>query len=169
MSGAASEALVPSLSIENFVAQRDAMVERATAAHRLLTEVQAIAEALPAPTTSAGSWFRLSLLTEPERRDFAGDLAGYVKTIDAGCWARLLDLSGLRTFMDATARKAWDENIDKRKVPALTLENVEATFRAMHDNRRDMFERGVVAGVRSEIGADRKLRLYPAEEGAVAS
>lgn len=139
--------LVPSLSIENFIAQRDAMVERAHQARRIIQEIETIAAALPAPTTHHGAWYRLGLLTEPERIDFTHDRGfdNYVKGIDAGCWARLLDLSGLRTFMDAAARKAWDDNIDKRKVPPLTLDNVEATFRAMHDSRREMFERGVIA------------------------
>lgn len=139
--------LVPSLSIETFIAQRDAMVERAHAARKLAQEIKDIAAALPAPTTHHGSWFRLGLHIEPTRSDFTGDFGfdAYIKMIDAGCWSRLLDLSGLRTFMDAKARQAWNENIDKHQVPPLTYENVEATFRALYDTRRDMFERGVVA------------------------
>lgn len=142
---------VPSLSLENFIAQRDAMVERAQQARRALQEIHDIAEALPRPTTYHGSWYRLGLLTEPERFDFIGDRGfdNYVKGIDAGCWARLLDLSGLRTFMDATARAAWDANIDQRNVPPLTIENVEATFQVMHASRREMFERGVIAVFKS--------------------
>jgi hypothetical protein len=138
--------LVPSLSLETFLSQRDAMVERAHAVRRLLLETQAIAAAMP-DIPGSSSWFHLDLYTEPQRFDFASDRGfdAYVKAIDAACWARLLDLSGLRTFMDATARKQWDANISDRKVPALTLENVEATFGAMHASRRDMFERGVVA------------------------
>lgn len=142
--------LVPSLSIENFLQQRDAMVERAREARRLLREVHDLATVLPDVPGSSG-WFRLSLYTEPERREFTEDYGfdNYVKAIDAACWARLLDLSGLRTFMDAAARKAWDENIDKRKVPELTYENVRATFEVMHQSRGDMFERGVVAVFKS--------------------
>lgn len=139
--------LVPSISIENFIAQRDAMVERAMAARKLLQEIHDIASSLPKPTTHHGSWFRLDVFTEPNRRAFieARAFDNYLKAIDAGCWARLLDLSGLRTFMDTKAREAWNENIDKHKVPPLTLENVEATFKVMHAARRDMFERGVIA------------------------
>jgi hypothetical protein len=138
--------LVPSLSLDTFLAQRDAMVERAHRARKLLQEAQAIADAMPT-IPSATSHFWLSLYTEPLRFDFAEDRGfdTYVKAIDAACWARLLDLSGLRTFMDATARRKWDESIADRKVPPLTLENVEATFGAMHASRRDMFERGVIA------------------------
>lgn len=142
--------LVPSVSIDNFLAQRDAMIDRARQARHLLQEIQDIAAAMPSNEKSS-SWFRLRLNTEPERRDFIDDhgFDDYVKAIDAACWARLLDLSGLRTFMDATARKQWDENIDKRKVPELTYENVAATFKVMHASRGDMFERGVVAVFKS--------------------
>lgn len=138
--------LVPSVSVENFLAQRDAMVERARAARTLVQEIESIAGALPA-TATGHSWFRLTLSTEPNRQDFTEDrgFESYVKAIDAACWDRLLDLSGLRTFMDAKMRQEWCESIDKCKVPELTLANVEETFRLLHDTRRDMFERGVVA------------------------
>jgi hypothetical protein len=142
--------LVPSISIDNFLSQRDAMVERVRKARQLLIEVNDIAEAMPT-TPDASSWYRLTLYTEPNRRDFisADAFENYIKAIDAACWARLLDLSGLRTFMDAQARKEWDENIDKCQVPELTCGNVEATFRELHAVRGDLFERGVVAVFKS--------------------
>src|SRR5262249_1168247 len=61
----------------------------------------------------------------------------------------LFSKSGIRTFMDATARQTWDDAIEKQDVPALTIENVTATFAAMYGQRREMFERGVVAVFRS--------------------
>jgi hypothetical protein len=142
--------LVPSLSIDNFLAQRDAMIERAHEVRRLLLEISDIADTMPATTTSS-SWFRLALNTYPAQRDFASEdgFTPYIKAIDAACWARLLDLSGLRTFMDAAARAAWDENIDKQNVPELTFSNVEATFQELYAVRGDMFERGVVAVFKS--------------------
>lgn len=138
--------IVPSLSLDNFLAQRDAMVEQAKVARDAFTKIHTLAGNLPDIPNSSG-WFRLDVYTEPLRYDFASDrgFEAYVQAIDAACWARLLDLSGLRTFMDAEARKKWDKSIADRKVPALTYDNVAATFRAMHAARRDMFERGVVA------------------------
>lgn len=142
--------LVPSLSIENFLSQRDAMVERARSARQLLQELHGIAEAMPT-IPSASSWYRLTLTTEADRREFTSEdgFEGYIRTIDAACWARLLDLSGLRTFMDNQARTEWDENIEKRKVPPLTYENVQATFRELHAVRGELFERGVIAVFKS--------------------
>lgn len=138
--------IIPSLSLDNFIAQRDAMIERARVARHALDELHQIAGALPDIPGSSG-WFRLRLSTEPERLEFTDDRGfdDFVKAIDAACWARLLDLSGLRTFMDAATRKAWDENIHKRKVPELTFDNVKATFEVMHASRGAMFEQGIVA------------------------
>lgn len=142
--------LIPSLSIDNFIAQRDAMVERAREARRLLQEVHEIAAAMPDIPNSSGWFSRLDIYTQPERREFIKDgFDLYVKAIDAACWARLLDLSGLRTFMNAETRQKWSDNIDKREVPELTYANVEATFRTLYAMRGDMFEQGIVSVFRS--------------------
>jgi len=76
-------------------------------------------------------------------------LAVSLKSVDAGAWSYLMHESGLRTFMDATARKEWDEKIYAQDVPPLTVENIEATFSTLHSARGDMFERGVLAVFRS--------------------
>lgn len=63
--------------------------------------------------------------------------------IDAGMWQWLLKKSGLRTFMDARARKEWEDQLHARAFPELTAENVETAFREVHSNRGDMVSRGV--------------------------
>ena len=57
--------------------------------------------------------------------------------------------SGLRTFMDAQARKEWGEKVYSHDVPPLTFENITATFTNLHGARGDMFERGVLGLFRS--------------------
>ncbi len=52
--------------------------------------------------------------------------------------------SGNRAFMDHKAREEWDDKIGKQEVPELTRENIAATFRDLHVNRREMFNRGVL-------------------------
>jgi hypothetical protein len=51
--------------------------------------------------------------------------------------------SGLRTFLDSEARRAWDTSIEKGEIPELTLENIASTFHTIHSSRGEMFERGV--------------------------
>lgn len=65
--------------------------------------------------------------------------------IDASAWQYLMHESGLRTLMDADARKKWDAAVNEGDVPELTAANVRATFSMLHGSRGEMFERGVIA------------------------
>lgn len=135
--------IIPSTAIDSFLAQRDAVVERARAAHKALGEAAELFAKMPG---SHNVWSRLDVNLH-NRQSFTDDagIEQYVKYVDASCWSRLFELTGLRTFMDAEARKTWEEAIEKCDVPALTHENIWNTFRAMHSARGEMFERGVVA------------------------
>ena len=134
--------VVPSVSIENMVNMRAAAIERCMNAVKLLREAQEIIR-----TAKLGE-VRIEMKTS-ERSDssiFENDAPELIRQeIDRGAWRYLMNESGMRTFMDATARKAWDEQLYKGVVPELTLENIEATFKTLHAQRGDMFERGVIA------------------------
>lgn len=136
--------LVPSVSIAALLLRRDAVVERVTRAHELLREGDQLAKALFGETWSSHG---LSLQDYRTRREFTSPqgLEDMIKEVDATAWDHLLRESGLRTFMDAAARKKWDEGISKHDVPPLTEASIEATFHALYDARREMFERGVIA------------------------
>lgn len=66
------------------------------------------------------------------------------RRIDAAGWAYLMNESGMKSFMDTAAREEWSKKINDCEVPDLTMENITATFAALHDSRGDMFERGVI-------------------------
>jgi len=133
----ASEAIIPSISIEALIAKRDAAIERYERAASLLREASDIA----ATITNRSSY---SLRVDNGRnRDFSTDYKHVTEQLDALVWEYLLDQSGMRTFLDDETKKLWDKAIDTRDVPALTRENIEATFQRLHENRGTMFERGV--------------------------
>ncbi|WP_423378742.1 DUF4942 domain-containing protein [Burkholderia sp. LMG 32019] len=140
--------LVPSISIVNLANQRVAVVERVHAALDLLGEAQALAKAahLGFPRLvldeSYGCRGRPSVTGEHATRDEAE--AAIVRLIDVRGWTYLLSESGLRSFMDAEARKQWDNQIAEGDVPELTVANIEATFAQLYGARGDMFERGVL-------------------------
>ncbi|MET3217387.1 UNVERIFIED_ORG: hypothetical protein ABIC48_005171 [Burkholderia territorii] len=67
-----------------------------------------------------------------------------MRIIDIRGWDYLLSESGLRTFMDATAREQWSHQIAEGDVPELTADNIKATFTQLYGARGDMFERGVL-------------------------
>ena len=141
--------LVKSVSIDNLVNQRAAVVAKLTEGLELLREAASLANAAHVGFPDIGMSCRGS-------RDFDQRITGSsadsvpklvetaAKAIDASGWAYLMHESGLRTFMDAAARKEWDAKVYRLEVPPLTVENVTATFTALHDSRGDLFDRGVI-------------------------
>ncbi len=126
-----STALVPSVSIENLVAERNGRIAYVTEAHRLLT-------AAKIELTFTNSSRYQGCFTTDRGVEIA------TKQIDAGYWSFLLSESGMQSFLDATARAQWREAIEKHDVPELTEANIKATFSALYSTRGEMFERGVV-------------------------
>jgi len=72
-------------------------------------------------------------------------VAAVIQAYDAARWSELLDKSGLRSFLDATAREAWRKHLDEGTHPELNAENVRSTFAMLFEQRGEMFERGVAA------------------------
>jgi hypothetical protein len=138
-------AIVKSVSVENMVNQRAAVVERIDRALTLLTEARelAIAAGLGFPRLKIDeNKYGCYSMVDPEHRKTVDE--SMRKIVDIGGWQHLMSESGLRTFMDAKAREAWDKQVHEGNVPELTLENVVATFQSLHASRGDMFERGVI-------------------------
>jgi hypothetical protein len=155
--------LVPSVSIENLVNQRAAVVERISAAIDLIGEAAQIASAahLGMPrivlNTSYGRSGERDLCasrlmpsrdgsTHEMRGADRGDVDKLVRLgVDATAWQYLMHESGLRTIMDAKARETWDKAIHDGEIPELNAANVRSTFKMLHDSRGEIFERGVIA------------------------
>lgn len=142
--------IVKSVSIDNLLNQRNAILERVQKAHALLEEANQIVEKMfNTPEESKCSW-RNTLAGICEYNfsfaDFmSGDGIKSVKTsMDATIWDFLMNESGLKTFMDSKTRDKWANQISEKKCPELTRENIEATFTTIHDSRRQMFEQGVI-------------------------
>lgn len=143
---------IPSIPIESLLAQRDAAVRQIETIAAAVAEYGRIGEAIMPERKSGASWsapykFREPLSQQSHHGPSIGDngwLKHAVACIDASLWDLLFDRSGLRTFMDAQARKEWADQIEKNATPPLTAENVAATFRQLHAQRGEFFERGVV-------------------------
>lgn len=142
--------LVKSISIANLLGQRDAILECLRRVHELLVEAQEIGarsgivndDALRTLQSMAGTQggrysHELPLLE-------ARDIDGARKRIDSAAWDLLMHESGLMSFMDSAAREEWRQKISKSETPALTRDNIEATFEALYLARGEMFERGVI-------------------------
>lgn len=134
--------VVPSVSIENLVNMRTAAMERYLQALKLLEEAGEIAEA----AHFKGVDFDINSSYHGKTRASDRDAPKTIQqAIDKSAWHYLMNESGMRSFMDADARKEWDDQIYNGTVPDLTIENVEATFNLLHTQRGEMFERGVIS------------------------
>jgi Domain of unknown function (DUF4942) len=135
--------VVKSVSIENLVNQRAAVMERMTKVLALIDEAAEIARAahLGFPDLRIHLGYRSDHSILKSDGHDAPKLVQHA--IDWTGWQYLMAESGLRTFMDAETRSKWDDGY-KGDVPELTEANIAATFRTMYDARGDMFEEGVI-------------------------
>lgn len=159
-----STQLVPSVSIDNLVNQRAAVLERLTQACGLIQEAADIAQAasLGMPRMTASIDYgrhsnEVSIAAARIKTDSSGkpwtierspqaDLDKTLRLgIDSAAWQYLMHESGLRSLMDASAREKWDKAISEGDIPELTKPNILSTFTMLHDSRGEMFERGVIA------------------------
>jgi hypothetical protein len=145
-----ASSLVKSVSITNLVNQRAAVVERMRQALDLIAEAEQLAKAAHVgfPRFVIDNNYSLRGRSVTVSGDFANRAdveAGMLRIVDSSAWQYLLHESGLRTFMDASAREKWDKQISTGEIPPLTLDNIEATFEQLYSARGDMFERGVIA------------------------
>ena len=142
--------VIKSVSIENMVNQRAAVVQRIRQALDLLAEAETLAVKAHVgfPRLVIDSSYTLRgagrVVCGPYASPRPDVEAAILRTVDAGGWAYLMGESGMRTFMDARAREQWDEQLHKGDIPELTAANVRATFGSLLAARGDMFERGVL-------------------------
>ena len=146
--------IVKCISIENLLNQRAAVVALVEQGMKTLQEAADLARqgSLGFPDVDVvfhGQRSSTKRLCGSTVIDGAELLTAWIKAIDAGAWAHLMNESGLRTFMDAQARKEWGEKVYSHDVPPLTFENITATFTNLHGARGDMFERGMLGLFRS--------------------
>lgn len=162
--------LVKSVSIENMVNQRAAVMERMNKAIELIREAAKIAGAahlgMPLVKLSTGygrsnndecniaqSFLRNNSTDGSTWGNDASDdkrVADMLrKGVDSSSWQYLMHESGLRSLMDATARAKWDKAISEGDIPEFNAANIRSTFTMLHDSRGEMFERGVIACFKS--------------------
>jgi hypothetical protein len=140
--------VVPSISIDNLISMRAAMLERYSKIMDLLEEAREIAQAahIDLPRLHIDQQYRcrggMELSGDSARRVDA--MEALRRIIDGSAWQWLLQESGLRSLMDAKARADWSKTIVEGQFPALTPANVRDTFQMLHASRADMFERGVI-------------------------
>lgn len=138
--------LLPSVSIAAFLNAREGIRERLEEVQRLMKEADAMARHAGFGKSVAALFgdathyrtFRI----EPILKDQG--MATHLKHVDCQGWAYLLEQSGLRSFLDSEAREEWDNRLINGTAPELTEDNVGGVFGALHEDRFDLMERGVL-------------------------
>jgi hypothetical protein len=136
---------VPSISIEGLLVKRDSVVKLVRDASDLLKQAQRLTvEGNILPQTYRPFGWIVDGPSRYQENTLLGDLADIVTRLDAALWGKLMHDSGLLSFMDSKARTDFADKVEKCQTPALTRENIEATFRSLYASRDDMFDRGVI-------------------------
>jgi hypothetical protein len=137
---------VPSISIEGLLLKRDSVVKLVRDASETLKQAQRLTvEGAMLPQTYRQFGWIVDGPSRHHENTLLGDLEGIFTRLDAALWGKLMHESGLLTFMDSKARADFAEKVEKCETPALTRENIEATFRSLYASRSDLFDRGVIA------------------------
>lgn len=131
-------------SIEELVGHRNRAIELARQAHLTLQEASS-ASAKACPFISYGSIGR-GIGVGHRTADYC-ETEDYVKAvrrhIDRYAWESLLNHSGLRNLMDATAHEDFRKQLEKEP-PEFTVGNITETFISMANDAPAMLERSVV-------------------------
>jgi len=76
---------------------------------------------------------------KPERAEKA-----ISKLVDGKIWDRLMRDTGMYTLMSNKQRDAFSDQINGKDMPEITLDNVLATFKALHAGKVTTFEDGII-------------------------
>lgn len=66
------------------------------------------------------------------------------RNVDRSIWRDLMLKSGMLALMDAQARDQWHKNLEEGDLPAISEANILSTFKQLHLNKREVFERGII-------------------------
>jgi len=136
--------LILSTSIERVVTGRDSALKQIEKLIQQLDSISQLTSEIGGGT--AQDWAMKSghrydsWLTE--KADKA--LPAVTRNIDRGIWHDLMLKSGMLALMDAKARDEWHKNLEEGNLPTINESNILSTFKQLHLNKRDVFERGII-------------------------
>lgn len=135
--------VICSTSIERIVSGRNAALARIEALIQQLDDISLLTFSLGAGT--AKEWgmqqYRYDCLLM-EKADKA--MIIITRNLDRSIWRDLMQRSGMLALMDAEARDEWYRSLEGEDIPAICEENILSTFKQLHLNKGEVFERGVI-------------------------
>ncbi|KNC92734.1 DUF4942 domain-containing protein [Trabulsiella odontotermitis] len=135
--------VICSTSIERIVTGRNAALSLTEILIHLLNDISALTTSIGGG--KANEWgmkqhrYECWLMEKPETT-----MKAITRNIDRSIWKDLMQRSGMLSLMDAQTRDEWYNSLEKNDIPAISEANILSTFSQLHQNKGDVFERGVI-------------------------
>ncbi|EDT6685174.1 DUF4942 domain-containing protein [Salmonella enterica subsp. enterica] len=136
--------VICSTSIERIVTGRNAALQQTESLIHQLNDISALTRSISDKT--AMDWgmkqdFRCCcwLMEKPDTA-----MKVITRNLDREIWRDLMKKSGMLSIMDAQARDQWYRNLEGDDIPAISEANILSTFEQLHQNKDEVFERGVI-------------------------
>ena len=136
--------VICSTSIERIVTGRNAALAQTEALIQQLADISTLTRSIGGKTAldwamkqdfRCGCWLM-------EKRETA--MKAIARNLDRDIWRDLMKKSGMLSLMDAQAREQWYNSLELDDIPAISEENILSTFKQLHLNKDDVFERGAI-------------------------
>lgn len=136
--------VICSTSIRHILAVRKSTLLQIDTLIRQLAEISVLAESIGGKTAldwamkqdfRCGCW----LMEKPETA-----MKAITHNLDREIWRDLMQRSGMLSLMDAQARDTWYRSLEYDNFPEISEANILSTFEQLHQNKDEVFERGVI-------------------------
>lgn len=135
--------VICSTSIERIVTGRNAALSQTEILIHQLSDISALTDSIGGG--KANEWgvrqyrYDCWLMEKPDTA-----MKAITRNIDRGIWRDLMKRSGMLSLMDGQARDEWYNSLEKDDIPAISEANILSTFKQLHQNKGEVFERGVI-------------------------
>ncbi len=136
--------VICSTSIRHILAVRKSTLLQIDTLIRQLAEISAMTESIGGKTAldwamkqdfRCGCW----LMEKPETA-----MKAITRNLDRELWRDLMQRSGMLSLMDAQTRDTWYRSLEYDNFPEISEANILSTFEQLHQNKDEVFERGVI-------------------------
>ncbi|WP_193017699.1 DUF4942 domain-containing protein, partial [Escherichia coli] len=136
--------VICSTSIRHILAVRKSTLLQIDTLIRQLAEISSMTESIGGKTAldwamkqdfRCGCW----LTEKPETA-----MKAITRNLDREIWRDLMQRSGMLSLMDAQTRDTWYRSLEYDNFPEISEENILSTFEQLHQNKDEVFERGVI-------------------------
>lgn len=136
--------IICSTSIERIVTRRNAALAQIETLIHQLDDISTLTRSIGGKTAldwamkqdfRCGCWLMEKIETA---------MKVITRNMDRGIWRDLMKKSGMLSIMDAQARDQWYSSLEKDNIPEISEANILSTFEQLHQNKGEVFERGVI-------------------------